>query len=477
MEPSLTSNGKITGAEPGSDFFIQCTNDFFTVETSLENHLSPANRAPRKAAMVHSYPEQQYQANNCRVQLFKHGELKYTKASYPVRTGIYSELETAEYWYHFNLNDEIIRIIGKTADWPHPHEWLKRTAGNDWIYYSTGGYTGVFETTGEYYLPNLPYSTNNALGGRPFDNSHIQSATRDWHHNLITVKDTLQSPDRQLSLFLDSVIAKTPAYLSQKSQDFRRCHGGPVTVLPPDTRHVDYNVMPLSLSEGCLYKCRFCKVKNNKVFSVKHDSQIVGQINRLRQFYADDLYNHNSVFIGEHDGLNSGPQKLLFTIGQAVDRLSLEQSWYSGSNFFLFGSVFSLLNTPGSLFDELSAMASNIYINVGLESADQETLDMLGKPLTAQLVTETFDLIQEINDRYPNIEITSNFVIDDALTASHYQTLISLIRDRFPRKKSKGCIYLSPLRFDSPSRAQLFKFYRLKIQSRLPLFLYTIQKL
>jgi hypothetical protein len=427
--------------------------------------------------MVRNYPEHRYQFNNCRLQLFTHGEIRYTKASYPVRTGIYSELETTDFTYHFNLNAEIIRIIGKTADWPHPHEWLKRTAGNDWIYYSTGGYTGVFETTGEYYLPNLPYSTNNALGGTPFNNGHIKSATRNWHQNLITSRDTLLSRDRRVSLFLDSAITKTPEYLRRKAKDFTFCHGGPITVLPPDTRHVDYNVIPLSLSEGCLYKCRFCKVKNNKLFSVKRDSQILEQINKLQQSYSDDLYNYNSVFVGEHDGLNGGPQKLLFTIREAVDKLSLEESWCSGSNIFLFGSVFSLLNSPTSLFDELATMAPDIYINVGLESADQDTLDMLGKPLTGKLVTEAFDLIQDINDRYRNIEITSNFVTDDSLNANHYRTLISLIRDRVPRKKSKGCIYLSPLQFGSPSRAQLFKFYRLKVQSRLPLFLYTIQKL
>ena len=49
---------------------------------------------------------------------------------------------------HFDLNHQPIRLIGKQKSWPHPQEWLKRTIGDDWLYYSTGGYTGVFETTG-----------------------------------------------------------------------------------------------------------------------------------------------------------------------------------------------------------------------------------------------------------------------------------------------------------------------------------------
>ncbi len=427
--------------------------------------------------MACNYPEQHFLLDNVSATLFKRGEQRYTKASYPVRTGIYSEIETSDYTYHFNLNSEIIRIIGRTADWPHPQEWLKRTTGNDWIYYSTGGYTGVFETTGEYYLPNFPYVTNNALGGKPFRNECIQSATRLWHEKLSAVREMLGPADSQISLFLDAALAKTPGHLAEKAEDITSCCGGQTTVLPPDTRHVDYNVIPLSLSEGCLHKCRFCKVKNSKPFSVKSRSQISRQITGLRELYGDDLHNYNSVFLGEHDSLYAGCQPLCFAIREAVEGLNLNRSWCRGSNIFLFGSAFSLLNAPLSVFAELSLTGPDIYINIGLESADQETLDQLGKPLTRQTVIDAFELIQHLNDRYRNIEITANFVTGDTLSENHYRALLSLIREHIPRRKSKGCIYLSPLQFGSPTRSQLFTFYRLKVQSRLPLFLYTIQKL
>ncbi|MEE4165491.1 MAG: hypothetical protein V2I35_05795, partial [Desulfocapsaceae bacterium] len=302
--------------------------------------------------MARQYPEQHFQFDNCSVTLFKHGDKKYTKASYPVRTGIYSEIATGSFVYHFNLNSEIIRVIGTTAEWPHPHEWLKRTAGNDWIYYSTGGYSGVFETTGEYYLPNLPYLTNNALGGKPFNTPYIQSAAGRWHDRLKTLQKSFAQPGSQVSEFLNSVLAGTPEYLAGKAGELQNCCGGKITVLPPDTRHVDYNVIPLSLSEGCLYKCEFCKVKNSKPFSTRSTSQISGQIIHLQKLYGADLINFNSLFLGEHDGLCSDRRTLLFAIHEAIDKLSLNKSWCPGSNIFLFGSVFSLLNTPISVFDE-----------------------------------------------------------------------------------------------------------------------------
>jgi len=83
----------------------------------------------------------------------------------------------------------------------------------------------------------------------------------------------------------------------------------------------------------------------------------------------------------------------------------------------------------------------------------------------------------EINESFPSIEVTANFVVDDKLGKNHYNSLVSLIRDGVGRTRDKGAIYLSPLRFDSPSRARLFTFYELKRLSKLPLFLYTIQRL
>jgi len=55
--------------------------------------------------------------------------------------------------------------------------------------------------------------------------------------------------------------------------------------------------------------------------------------------------------------------------------------------------------------------------------------------------------------------------------------LMKLIRDSQKHVKPKGAIYLSPLKFDSPARKHLFSFNRLKTLSRLPTYLYIIQRL
>ena len=292
----------------------------------------------------------------------KKGSSVFTKMSYPVHCGLYSVLETDHHVFHFNLNNEIIRAKAKGDVWRHPHEWLKRTVGNDWVFYSTGGYTGVFEATGEYYLPNFRYPSNSILGGHPFRLQEIQSLADNWHQILLELLDTVEftlsaeiqcnCTHKELHDFLTIATANTPHNLEKKARKLFDIIGGRISVLPP-----------------------------------------------------------------------------------------------------------------------------LIYINIGLESADQETLDKIGKPISAHQVQQAFDRIQDINNRYNSIEITANFLMDDTLPINHYPKIIELIRDKQTFSKPKGTIYFSPLTFDKPSRARLFEFNRLKTLSKFPTYLYIIQRL
>ncbi len=417
-----------------------------------------------------------YASDGLKITLYKKGSTAYTKMSFPIHCGIYNEIETKHFVFQFNLNGEILRAKGKGRDWAHPHEWLKRTQGNDWIYYSTGGYTGVFEATGEYYLPNFQYPTNTILGGHPFAQKEIHQISRLWHHMLLELRDKTTDLPHDFSQFLDDVILHDPKILEQKAKQLHETIGGRISVLPPDARHVDYDLIPLTISLGCLYKCKFCKVKNNIVFIEKKREEIVEQINRLKELYDRDLINYNSLFLGEHDALQVSPETILDSIEQAYKSFNLGHSYISGTNVFLFGSVTSFLNAPRQFFQQLEDFPGMTYINIGLESADQETLDKIGKPITESEVRESFHRSQEINDSYPSIEITANFIMDENLPDNHYIKILDLIREQQPHVKPKGSIYFSPLTFDQPSRSRLFEFNRIKILSRLPTYLYIIQR-
>ena len=206
---------------------------------------------------------------NCKITRHKQGNRNYKKVSFPTHTGIFSVVETPQTIFHFNLNNEIIRARSKGRDWSHPHEWLKRTAGDDWIYYSTGGYTGVVEATGEYYLPNFRYPSNSLLGGRSFFRGEVSGLVESWYHQLEEISKQEEGYTADEKHLIESILVNNPDRLQQKASTLFEIIGGRISVLPPDGRHVDYNLIPLTISRGCLYKCAFCKVKNSSTFSQK----------------------------------------------------------------------------------------------------------------------------------------------------------------------------------------------------------------
>jgi hypothetical protein len=117
------------------------------------------------------------------------------------------------------------------------------------------------------------------------------------------------------------------------------------------------------------------------------------------------------------------------------------------------------------------------YINIGMESADPKTLALLKKPVSAKKVERSFDRMLDINKRYGNVEITANFVIGEGLPAAHFDSISNLTAGRLDHFFSKGGIYLSPLSCDRSTKELQRKFVELKNISRLPTFIYLIQRL
>ncbi len=406
-----------------------------------------------------------------------HGRNQYTKLSFPVKYGRFSRLETPGWIFEFNLNQEITHARSKSPDWPHPQEWLKRTPGNDWIYYSSGGYAGVYEAIGEYYLPNLMYTTNSLLGGSPFKEPVIANLIHHWAGHLAALPLAAPRHPDWVRQWAKKALAVTPDHLAAKALRLFDIPGGRVTVLPPDARHSDYDVIPLNIADGCLYKCQFCRIKNKKPFAPKAREEILAQLHAFRDLYDKDLANYNSLFLGEHDALAAPADLICFAAEQAHGILGFDQGHMKKPRLYLFGSADSFLNAEPGLFDRLSALPFEVFINLGLESADDATLEQIGKPITREKVTRAFDRMLEINQAHMDIEVTCNFVMDDALPPTHLPAMMEFLRDRPGRVRPKGSVYLSPLSFGNPSRQVLMDFYHLKTQSRMPLYLYIIQRL
>jgi radical SAM superfamily enzyme YgiQ (UPF0313 family) len=390
----------------------------------------------------------------------KQGAREYVKMDCPVRYGRYLEIETDDCLYHLNLNGEMKHVQGRGENWPHPAEWVSRTLGDDWVYYSTGDYQGIFDLFGEYYVPVPEYPTNHVIRENPFRKPAVRAAIES----------------------IDRLEVKDSAELSRRGREFHDIIGGTVSVLPPDSRHVNYEVLPVNVADGCLYNCTFCAIKTGDTFRVRDRRDVDRQIEGLREHLGEEIDNYNSVFLGGHDGLFAGRELIEYAAGRAYEVFGFEDSYMLGSNLFLFGSVHSLLKADEQLFAAVNRLPYKTWINIGLESADADTLKELGKPLAVDDVGRAFSRMVEINRCYEKIEISANFVISMELSERHADSVIELTRRVLPRPYSRGAIYLSPLMTEARERRAgwrewLKKVHALQIGCRLPAFLYLIQRL
>jgi hypothetical protein len=409
---------------------------------------------------------------------FIRGSSKYLKISYPMRFGRYGQIRTPSYIFSFHPNGEIRTIQGRTGGWLISAEWLKRTAGGDWQYFSAGGYAGAFNYTGEYYIPCLPYQSNTLFGADAFERQEIKEAFAAWKQLCKEIRDLdLNCFSKDEKQFLLKIRQMTPEVLEARGKRLHEIIGGPVSVLPPDCRHVEYDVIPVIISDGCLYNCRFCRVKSGRGFTVRPRDSVIEQLYALKQFYGENLINYNSIFLGQHDALHAGKEAVLFAAQKAWDILNIGSSAMQEPAMFLFGSADSIMEADENLFKALNELPFYTYINIGLESGDTKTLFALGKPLNSKKVESAFSRMMTINEKYFKIEITANFVMGQGLPENHLPSILELTRNRLAHFYPRGAAYLSPLENIGDKNRLLARFNEFKTLCRIPAYIYLIQRL
>lgn len=422
-----------------------------------------------------------FPSTNLAISVEKQNPIPIAKASFPRRYGKYSEIKTSEYEFIFNLNGEIKFIRGLNVNWPHPAEQLKRTDGNDWVFYSVGdvsGESGIISWTGEYYLPCLPYPSNAVWEVDYYKDINVMNAFAAWSQLYANLhgnqKDGLNSRIKDL---LSRILQNHDGVLYERSQKLHAIIGGRASVLPPDTRHVDYEIIPIMIADGCLYHCDFCCVKSSQKFQARSRSDILEQIGQLKSYHGRNLENYHALFLGNHDALAAGKELICFAASEASKTFCFGEARAVTPFLYLFGSVDSLLDSENELFENLNQLPYYTYINIGFESIDPSTLKFIRKPLDVAKVRNAFGKMLEINERFNNIEVTGNFLIGEHLLPEHDHSLAELLRTASGKSLKKGAIYLSPLK-DSPKKRELLpRFYEIKKQSQLPVYIYLIQRL
>jgi hypothetical protein len=411
--------------------------------------------------------------------IFDHaGRDDWGKFSFPVWYGIPIKINWRGYKYDFNLRGSLKRLAGRPSVWPDPQEVLKRTDGNNLIYYGTYGYESSYDLIKNYYVPFNGRHDCDIFSEKPLESIHVRQAL-DTFDRLVEEAGRLAASvaSNRVREFLNKLAVKDKVMLAREAEALHNIIGTSLPVLPPDTIDVDYEVIPLIITEGCTYNCHFCLFKTTDGFRVRSRQNIAAQIRALKHFYGDDLVNYNSLVLGQNNPLAAGEDILISTAEMAYDILNLSTSYHRGRpNLYLFGTVDSFLEADASLFDRMENLPYHTSINVGLESPDQETLVMLSKPLTAAKVKEAFQKMQKVNQGYLNIEVSCNFVLGRDLPHRNVEAIKTLLTGD-TAAMGKGVVYLSPLIGASHRRQIIQEFREIKIVSPIPVFIYLAQRL
>jgi radical SAM superfamily enzyme YgiQ (UPF0313 family) len=222
-----------------------------------------------------------------------------------------------------------------------------------------------------------------------------------------------------------------------------------------------------------------CALKSPKDFSLRSESNIKEQVKNLKNFYGEDISNYNSLFLAQHDALNGGVELIEWAALYAYEAFNFKKSYMQGANLFLFGSVGSFLKANDDFFKRLDRLPFNTYINIGLESADKETLSCIKKRITPHDVERSFVRMLEVNSRFENIEVTSNFLYSNSLPDGHYRSIFDMADKHIHKRQGRGTLYFSPLleNDEDEIRGTKRKFYNIKRMFRMPCYLYLIQRL
>jgi len=412
---------------------------------------------------------------NC--TLFKQGLTRYEKLSYPVRFGVYHEVSGRDLTVHFNLRGHPVYLQSTAASWPHPHDWIKITPSGKRLYLSSGSYLDGFSLYGEHFIPVPDHSSNSLFPLDPFGLPEVIEAERrytGWIDGLMSALSAAPAPPAIAFL---KVLRQTCTHPLQSAMRFHTAIRGTVPVLPPDTRHTVYDVIPLIISDGCLSNCGFCTIKTGTPFRERGLEEIREQADSTVAFLGPDLRNFNAVFLGQNDALACSHSLIDFAISLSLSKFEVKNSLIKEPALFMFGSVKSLLAARESTFHTIEASGFRCYINIGFESFHQPTLDLLKKPANASDVRLAFQKALDINRRFSHIEITGNFVLGTSLPDEHNEILSLTLMQPAPTAHEGQAItiYLSPLSGHRDESRQILRTVRtLQQTSNTPCYLYLL---
>jgi radical SAM superfamily enzyme YgiQ (UPF0313 family) len=221
----------------------------------------------------------------------------------------------------------------------------------------------------------------------------------------------------------------------------------PVGIVPPDR----YRSLIIQATQGCAYNgCLFCSLYKGQRHRVVPPDELRAHVRRVKDFIGSGLGERRGVFLGEANALAMPQSSLLSVLDVVHDELPT-----------LARDVSSFIDAFDEYrsVDELRALAARglTRVFIGVESGDEATLALLGKPATIAGVQQLVRALKEGG-------VSVGVIFLAGLGAAHVEASARLC-GALPLDE-RDVVYVSPLVVEpgSPLAAQLEKRGLLRAQ-------------
>lgn len=393
--------------------------------------------------------------------LNKRGRFDHAPLSQTVFRGIFHEIRDQDYRFFLGLNGVLKCIFVQGGDSIFEEGYLfKRTPGGYWLYYDGSLYSEAKALIDRYYVPVA--LENLSPEGHQREKKVLNKALKRWDY--ITKNPELAD----LKDIMDT------RALKWESLKFRQCIKGTVPVLPPETIFIDYDCIPLIVSEGCGANCKFCFVKTGSQPRVRSFKEIDASIKGLRAHLRDDVQNYAGLFLGQNDALLCDIDHLIHASYKAWEAFDFETNPFKEKRLFLFGSPVSLLKQGTHRLLKLDRLPfSWIHLNIGIESYHPKTLETLGRPFDQEMLKDVMQMINEIHLNTKRLEIGMNFLLFKKNPQGHLASIEEFVGGL--NVPGRGFVFISPFLGDFIKMGQIKReIFKLKARNSHRIFLYIL---
>lgn len=206
----------------------------------------------------------------------------------------------------------------------------------------------------------------------------------------------------------------------------------PVGIVPPDR----YRSLIVQATSGCAWNgCLFCSLYKGQRHRALLPGEVRDHVRRVKTFVGSGVLGRRGVFLGEANALAMAFEPLLGILEVLHDEVPALATDISS-----FIDAFDVYRTR----EELGALKKSGLTRVflGVESGDNETLELLGKPTTASKVGALVDSLKAGG-------VSVGVIFLAGLGATHVERSVQLF-DRLPLD-AQDVVYVSPLVVEAAS--------------------------